>query len=64
MSTESHKPRELPPGIDVEEQGWPEMTPEEAAELRAAFDEAHENQRRGIGVPADDVLPRRLRRAG
>jgi hypothetical protein len=45
--------------------GWPEMDPEEEEEVRREFDEARAAMERGEpGIPMDEVLPRRLRRAG
>ena len=46
-----------------EPDGWSDLTEDERAELRAAFDQARENHRNGVGVPRDQVLPR-YRRAG
>jgi hypothetical protein len=54
-----------PPETPVPED-WSDLTPEEREELDAAFAQADENQRKGVGVPLDDVLPRppALRRTG
>lgn len=45
------------------EDAWPEMSPEEEAELRRDFAEGDEEYRRGECIPADEVVPR-LRQAG
>jgi hypothetical protein len=59
MSASSSSPQRQ----DLEEQGWPDLTPEEEAEVRADFARAEEAYRRGECIPADEVLPR-LQRAG
>jgi hypothetical protein len=46
-----------------DENAWPDLSPAEEEELRLAFAEAREEDRRGECIPRDEVLPR-LRRTG
>ncbi len=52
-----------PPADESATPDWPDMDPEEQAEIRAAFDEAEAEYQRGESLPAEEVLPR-YRRAG
>ena len=60
---DASNPPPFPAKADLDAQGWPEMSAEEEADVRAAFIRADEAYSRGECIPAAEILPR-LRRAG
>jgi hypothetical protein len=51
-------------GDETTPNGWSDLSEQERGEIREAFARAEEEYRRGECIPADEVIPRRLRRAG